>query len=358
MQTKKVVIRADASTHIGSGHIMRCLVLAKLLIANGHEVVFATRPQKGDFVSHLNAMEIDVIELIQHGPIKEPKHDNDYESWLQGTWQDDAEDFLKKITIADLVIVDHYGINKYWEREISHTLHAKIFAIDDIVREHFSDLILDQTFGRNSQEYINDKDNCSVLTGSHYSLLAPEFSILRQSDKLCEAPKVTYKVLVSMGAIDKPNVTLKVLNKLKNIKNFDLNITVLLSQRAPSYGRVKEFCNEQKNMEHLDFTNEMAQLMSEHHIAIGAPGSTSWERSCLGLPSIIVPIAENQRDIARNIANSGASILLELDRIPIDFEPVFNEIILNWQQYHMASLQLTDGLGAKRVISEIENLFV
>jgi spore coat polysaccharide biosynthesis predicted glycosyltransferase SpsG len=132
---------------------------------------------------------------------------------------------------------------------------------------------------------------------------------------------------------------------------------VLLSERSPHYESVKTFCNEHYNINHLAFTTAMAQLMSEHHIAIGAPGSTSWERACLGLPSIIIPIAENQCDIARNIANSGAAILLELDRITVEFDAVFDEICLRWQQYHEASLQLTDGLGAKRVTDEIEKLF-
>ena len=354
----KVVFRADASIYIGSGHIMRCLVLAKLLIANVHQVVFATRPQKGDFVAHLKTMGIDVVELFQPKKSMPPMHDSDYEAWLQVGWQDDAKDFIKKITAANLVVVDHYGININWEVKVSNALNSKIFSIDDIVREHFADIILDQTFGRYAHEYKKNRNHCTVLAGSAYSLLGSDFSILRHSDKQCKLPHNKYKVLVSMGAIDKCNATLAVLQQLNIINDIDLEITVLLSGRSPSYESVKAFCAEQHNIVHLDFTNTMAQLMIEHHIAIGAPGSTSWERACLGLPSIIVPIAENQKDIALNVSNSGAAILLEFDRISIDFKAAFNEITLNWKKYHKASLQLTDGLGAKRVITEIEKLFV
>jgi UDP-2,4-diacetamido-2,4,6-trideoxy-beta-L-altropyranose hydrolase len=353
----KVVFRADASIHIGSGHIMRCLVLAKLLLAKGHDVVFATRPQKGDFVAYLKNEGVEIVELIQADTLKTPKYDTDYASWLQVDWQEDAKDFLQKVTSAEFVVVDHYGLNKEWEINIANSLNAKILAIDDLVREHFADLILDQTFGRLSRDYIRNNNNCSILAGSDFSLLAPQFSTLRVNKSYCETPKVEYRILVSMGAIDKPNVTLKVLKELQNFHDIDLKVTVLLSDRSPSYESVKEFCGERKYIEHIDFSTNMAQLMREHHIAIGAPGSTSWERACLGLPSIIIPIADNQLDIARNVANSGAAMLLELNRINIDFETVLKEIIFNWNKYHKASLKLTDGLGAERVVSEIEHLF-
>jgi UDP-2,4-diacetamido-2,4,6-trideoxy-beta-L-altropyranose hydrolase len=351
----KVVFRADASTHIGSGHVIRCVVLAKLLLAKGHDVVFATRPQEGDFVAYLNNEGVQVVELNQLDTLVIPKYDTDYATWLQVTWQDDAKDLLEKVTVADLIVVDHYGLNKEWELKISNSLDAKILAIDDLVREHFADLILDQTFARDPLDYINN--NCLILAGSEYSLLGPDFQMLRASQSYCEKPQVEYKILVSMGAIDKPNITLKVLEKLQYIINIDFKVTVLLSERSPSYKSVKTFCSDRKDMEHIDFSTNMAQLMIEHHIAIGAPGSTSWERACLGLPSIIIPIAENQLDIARNIANSGAAILIEINSIDTDLESALSELIINWSEYHEASLKLTDGLGGKRVVNRIECLF-
>jgi UDP-2,4-diacetamido-2,4,6-trideoxy-beta-L-altropyranose hydrolase len=353
----KIVFRADASIYIGSGHVMRCLVLAKLLLAKGYDVLFATRPQKGDFVSYLNNQGVEVIELNRIAVSNCPKYDTDYAAWLQVEWQEDANDFLQKVSSADLIVVDHYGINKDWEINVASSLNAKVLVIDDLVREHFSDLILDQTFGRDYRDYICKNNNCPILAGSDFSLLAPEFSMLRANKSYCEKPKVEYRVLVSMGAIDKPNVTLKVLEELQCLNDVDLNVTVLLGERSPSYEIVKEFCSERKYIKHIDFSANMAQLMREHHIAVGAPGSTSWERACLGLPSIIIPIADNQLDIARNVANSGAAILLELNRIKFDFVTVMKEIMCNWNKYHIASLKLTDGLGAERVVSEIEHLF-
>jgi len=354
---KKIVFRADASIHIGSGHIMRCLVLAKLLLAKKYDVLFTTRPQKGDFVSYLTNQGVEVVELNRVAISNSPKYETDYAAWLQIDWQEDAKDFLQKVSSADLIVVDHYGLNKEWEINVSNSLNAKVLVIDDLIREHFADLILDQTFGRSSLDYIRNNNNCPILAGSDFSLLAPEFSTLRANKNYCKKPKVEYRILVSMGAIDKPNVTLKVLEQLQYINDIDLKVTVLLSERSPSYGSIKEFCSENNYIEHIAFSSNMAQLMIDHHIAIGAPGSTSWERACLGLPSIIIPIADNQLDIAHNVANSGAAILLELSRINDDFKTVLKEVIFNWNKYHKASLKLTDGTGAGRVVNAIEHLF-
>ncbi|WP_164718226.1 UDP-2,4-diacetamido-2,4,6-trideoxy-beta-L-altropyranose hydrolase [Colwellia sp. Arc7-635] len=351
-----IVFRADASIHIGSGHIMRCLVLAKLLTAKGHQVSFATRPQTCDFVDYLKSQNMPVIRLKQPKKSINPRFEADYTSWLQVSWQDDAHDFIDKVKIADIVVVDHYALNRNWEQTIANAMKVKVFAIDDIVREHFAELILDQTFGRNTSEYMKKNSNSQILVGSDFSLLAEGFSQLRLANAYCSQPNNNYKILVSMGAIDKPNVTLKILEKLNILDIDNTTVTVLLSKRAPSYESIKNFCLLNNKFKHIDFVENMAELMAEHHIAIGAPGSTSWERACLGLPSIIIPIAENQIDIAKNVAGSGAAILLNINDIENGLSSALNEISTNWQRYHESSLALVDGQGATRVVNTIEQL--
>ncbi len=351
-----IVFRADASIHIGSGHIMRCLVLAKLLIVKGHKVVFATRPQKGDFVDYLIAQNIPVIKLKQPAKFMNPRFEADYISWLQIPWQDDAHDFIDKVKSADIVVVDHYALNSNWEKTIATAMKSKIFAIDDIVREHYAELILDQTFGRNISEYSDRNNNSQILVGSDFSLLAEEFSQRRLADAYCYQPKNHCKILVSMGAIDKPNVTLRILDKLNILDLDNAKVTVLLSKRSPSYESIKTFCLFNNKFEHIEFADNMAGLMAEHHIAIGAPGSTSWERACLGLPSIIIPIAQNQIDIANNVASSNAAILLNINDIENGLASALNEISTHWNLYHEASLALVDGRGALRVVNTMEQL--
>ncbi|MCV5261658.1 UDP-2,4-diacetamido-2,4,6-trideoxy-beta-L-altropyranose hydrolase, partial [Escherichia coli] len=102
-----------------------------------------------------------------------------------------------------------------------------------------------------------------------------------------------------MGGIDAPNATFKVLESLCG--KVEAKFTVLLSPRAPHFDQVKELCASRADVSHLDFVSDMASLMLEHDIAIGAPGTTSWERACLGLPNVIVPLAENQQLICKQL---------------------------------------------------------
>jgi len=348
-----ISFRADASIYIGSGHIMRCLVLAKILSNKGHNVDFVTRPQKGDFVDHIEQQNIKVIELQRTSKTITPIASNDYKAWLQTTWLEDANDFIEKTKSTDLVIIDHYGIDKNWEKYVSQALKCRVFVIDDLIREHYADIILDQTFGRKTSEYVTTKKT-NILAGSKYSILAPQYSELRIQAEKKKSRNSKCKVLVTMGAIDTPNVTLKVLNILSTIQN--VNVTVLLSPRAPHYDSVVSFCKNNYLITHIDFSENVAKLMLEHDIAVGAPGSTSWERACLGLPSIIIPIADNQIDIAENIANAGAAIKLAIEDLDSGFKNSFKNIISNWLKYRLANFEITDGLGAFRVITEIEEL--
>lgn len=350
----KIVIRADASVFIGSGHIMRCLVIAKILINNGHYVTFLTRPQKGDFVDYIMQQGIEVVELEKAENEIKPKATSDYAAWLQTTWLEDANDFISKTGNVDLVVVDHYGIGKEWEQYVTESLNCKIFAIDDLVREHYADLILDQTFGRENIEYVTNTKETKMLTGSQYSLLAPEYSKLRLQAEKKECLSSKYKVLVTMGAIDTPNVTLKVLSVLSKLNNIE--VTVLLSPRAPHYESVVLFCKKQPHITHVDFSDDVANLMLAHDIAIGAPGSTSWERACLGLPSIIIPIADNQIDIADNIAKAGAAIKLSIHNINSQLGQKLKLLIDNWGEYRRGNFNITDGLGVFRVAYEIERM--
>lgn len=349
-----IVFRTDASVNIGSGHVMRCLVLAKVLMNKGHNVTFFTRPQKGDFVDYIKQQNIQVVELKRFDNVIIPKANNDYKAWLQATWLDDANDCIEKADTTDLVIVDHYGINKEWEKHVSQSLNCKIFIIDDLIREHYADLILDQTFGRQRYEYISTANNIKVLTGSHYSLLDPRYNELRTLAEQKRNIIPQYRILVTMGAIDTPNVTLKIMKVLTAIPN--TNVTVLLSPRAPHYESVSLYCKKNPHITHIDFSENVASLMLEHDIAIGAPGSTSWERACLGLPSIIIPIADNQIEIAEKIAKAGAAITLSIENIEFEFAKKIKLLIDNWLEYRVANFKITDGLGAFRVAYEIEHL--
>ncbi len=339
---------------------MRSLVLAVALREQGDIVRFACRPQQGDLIELVRSKGFDVIELVTPKVWLQPKTSSDYAAWLQVPWQEDAESVIEQIEQVDLLIVDHYGLNYEWEETIKCHYSCKLVAIDDLVREHRAEVILDQTLLRDAADYRVRNPKSVILAGCDFALLNPLFAQYRE--KLLQQDKTlpqTVKILVTMGGVDKPNATLKVLQALSELDNhLQIIVTVLLNPMAPHYSQVRGFSEKNKEwIRHFDFIDNMAELMSDHCIAIGAPGSTSWERACLGIPSIIIPLAPNQTDIANNLDIAKAAIKVELSVFDRSFKAAFADILNNWQEYHETNLSLCDGQGRERVLQEIQRLF-
>ncbi|TEW51612.1 UDP-2,4-diacetamido-2,4,6-trideoxy-beta-L-altropyranose hydrolase [Psychromonas algicola] len=350
-----IVIRTDSSLHIGSGHIMRCLVLAEKLKAQGHQVSFASRSQQGDLIEFVEKKGFHVYLLNKPKQWKKPKNSSDYAAWLQVSWQDDAQSFIQQIEDVDLIIVDHYGINAQWEGFIKSHFSCQIFVIDDLVRQHQAEIILDQTLARTSQEYKKLNPNSLVLTGSDFALITPKFVELRNKILQSKINTTPPTVLLSMGGVDQPNATLKVLEALSKLKNKP-KVTVLLSPRAPHYKLVSEYYQQHIDwIQHINFVEDMAELMSKHSFAIGAPGTTSWERACLGIPSIIIPLADNQKTTCEQLTKAGAAIKVELAEIKTLLVVAYQTMHEQWQSMHLKNLAICDGLGLQRVVHSIND---
>lgn len=142
----KVYFRVDASIHIGSGHVMRCLSLANQLQKSGYDIVFVIRPQNGDLSTYIAELGYKIIKLKRPNTFTNPKSTDDYNSWLQVTEIQDARDFLSVALDASIVVVDHYGINRAWEEYVKSRLACKLVVIDDLVRQHNADLIIDRSY--------------------------------------------------------------------------------------------------------------------------------------------------------------------------------------------------------------------
>lgn len=352
----RIAFRVDASNNIGSGHVMRSLSIADVFKANGHDVVFVMRPQPGDLCDYTHTRGFKVKQLAKPSEWLTPQSATDYNAWLHVSVKSDAEDFLSVAGIFDLVVIDHYGINAHWETIVKSLTSAKLIAIDDLVREHKCDLIIDQTLGRVAAEYHATSSECHVLTGTKYALLKKQFSRLHAFAETKKIDKQHHKILLTMGAIDKPNATLNVLKALSE-RESAIQTTVLLGNKAPNFDNVSAFCKKHSDwIQHVPFCEDMATLMLDHTIAIGAPGSTSWERACMGLPSILVPLADNQLQICQNLIKEKAAISLSLGEIPTQLNSKLNELLINFESMRLNNLKLCDGKGATRVVEEINRL--
>lgn len=350
----KIAIRVDASVQIGIGHVMRCMTLADVLKDGGAQICFVSRHLPENLRSMLleKGHEFVTLDTIKNDdPLDELTHSH----WLSVSQKQDASDSIVALShdTWDWLIVDHYALDKRWETRLRQ-LTKKILVIDDIAdRKHECDLLLDQTYGRNKKDYkILIPVSCELLLGSQYALLRSEFFKWRKySLKRRAIPKLK-NILISMGGIDQNNVTGKVIDALKNCglpKN--LTVTVIIGSASPNIENVIKTANSTPfNTEVKMDVNNMAELMANADLAIGAAGATTWERCCLGLPSIQIVIADNQLLIAKNLRK--ANIITYIDNFS-DMQVKLKEVFMLSNKMSILSAAITDGQGCKIVCDYI-----
>jgi UDP-2,4-diacetamido-2,4,6-trideoxy-beta-L-altropyranose hydrolase len=353
----RIVIRVDASIEIGIGHVMRCLTLAQALKEDGSNVQFICRKHKGHLIENIKAKGFEVFSLEL---FSENKCNNElfHSDWLGVTQQQDAQEcasILKDIQ-PDWLIVDHYAIDKTWQSQLKWT-YKKLMIIDDLAdRNHQCDILLDQTFGRQGQEYKDIvPSHCELLLGSKYALLRPEFTKWRNFSLARRSNPEFKKLLISMGGTDPNNITVKVLEALKecNLPK-ELEITVIMGTTSPNLDKVKTQVHTMpyKTQVRVDIDN-MAEVIANSDLAIGASGTTTWERCCLGLPSILFVLAENQKVIAKLVNNVGAAISLELNQmgeICKQIRNTQNQI----KSFIENSAEVTNGTGVIQVLKHLK----
>lgn len=255
----KIIIRTDASVTIGSGHVARCLTIAKKLQNNGHQVIFWMEPLKGNLIDF----------VVNEG--------------------------FSNITIAeqaDLYIIDHYQLDKQWEQSI-RPYTKKIAVIDDLAREHVCDLLLDQNVIPQFETRYDGKVpvHCVKLLGPKYLIMRDEF--IEEREQLRKRHDKIERLLVFMGGSDPTNETLKVLRALESF-HF-IHIDIVVGNSNPMKEQIQKICEKQNYHYHCQI-NYLARLMQLADFSIGAGGSTLWERCYVGLPSSSTIVADNQRE--------------------------------------------------------------
>lgn len=354
----KVVCRVDASIQIGTGHVMRCLTLADELTAQGATCEFICREHPGNLIAYIQSKGYNVHSL---SVCSNTDTDLTHSKWLGATQAEDAEactSILSKLQ-PDWLVVDHYALDTSWETELAPN-YRKLMVIDDLAdRQHACNVLLDQTYGRDACDYSElVPNNCSVLCGANYALLRPEFAALRAYSLQRRLQPELKRLLITMGGVDKENVTNRVLHCLRaSPLPPDCEITVVVGASSPNLADIQ---NESKTMPWLTKVhggvNNMAELMAESDLAIGAAGATSWERCCLGLPTIMIVLAENQRKIAQELFTAGAAIELYIEKQEDCFELITKALQTNLlSETSQFASKITDGLGCRRVAAVLNH---
>jgi hypothetical protein len=364
----KIVFRTDASVQIGAGHVMRCLTLADTLRQQGAECTFVCRSHEGNFSDVIRECGHQVIALAVGQPIESraKKTWPEHAAWLGTDWVIDATQTQQAIgsQTVDWLIVDHYALDHRWEHSM-RTYCKHLMVIDDLAdRLHDCDLLLDQNFGRNLQDYSQlTPDTTIKLIGAQHALLRPEFAALREASLARRSHPQLKHLLITMGGVDKDNVTSKVLMALRQCALPDsCDITVIMGSGAPWFADVQMQAKQMPWPTQVLFNvKNMAEVMASSDLAIGAAGSSSWERCCLGLPTLVMVLAENQRKTAMQLDGIGAARLVSgaqgealinaLDEAFFDFTK--NQAAL--RKMVDASMHITNGLGAQLVSAQIQS---
>lgn len=325
-----VVFRVDSSIEIGTGHIMRCLTLADVLTASGFKCRFVCREHPGSLIGLIRRRGFDVNQLpLTEEGAKEEAGDVAHSHWLGAAWQVDARQTMSAIgnVPPDWLIVDHYALDIRWERLLRSSCQ-NLMVIDDLAdREHDCDLLLDQNLGAIEGDYRPKiPSHCRVLVGARYALLRPQFARHRTYSLSRRRQGVPRRILVTLGGVDKDNATELVLRSLERcVLPNDTEITVVMGQHAPWANAVLGQADRMSwKTAVASNVEDMASVMSDADLAIGAAGSTSWERCSLGVPTILMVLAENQRMVARKLEAEGAAKVVELGA---DFESKLGGIV-------------------------------
>jgi len=353
----RAVFRADASLEIGTGHILRCLTLADALRASGSECFFVARDHIGNLHELVEARGYPLLRLGEGDSVKVRGSTGGYAQWLGVDPMRDADDTRDQLSglSVDLLVVDHYGLDARWERSL-RPICKRIMAVDDLAnREHAVDVLLDQNLGKSPQDYEGRvPHSCKLFLGPSFALLRPEFSAQRRASLRRRQEGQLRKVLVTMGGVDLENSTAMVLEALNAWgPPASLDVTVVLGPTFPWADHVLQ------QVKRLSFNSEvkvnvrdMAELMRDADLAIGAAGSTSWERCCMGLPTLQLVLAENQRPIADALGRAGAAHLLDpvalRSSLVAAMEQLIGDTTMLLRMSNIAA-QLVDGHGAERV---------
>lgn len=355
------VIRVDASLQMGTGHVMRCLTLAEVIKQRGGCVTFISRTHQGHLVERIRSQGFRCHELPIPMMNDVISGDLYHSAWLGGSQQQDAqmcEPILADIR-SDWLIVDHYAIDYRWHNTLK-PYYDQLMVIDDLADRNLSaDLMLNQNYGANELAYDSLVGQaCKLLLGLDFALLRREFNHFRpQSLERRSAISTHRKLLINMGGVDEKNITsavLAIFSDLSLLPNWE--VLVVVGEKYPHIEMLRsqiEHISLHRSVSLLVGVTNMAEIMTSSDLAIGAAGATTWERCCLGLPTIQLVIAYNQEAVAQKLADDGVVLMAKSIN---DIEPIIRRI--DGEKLHnlsQKSATLCDGFGVDRVVSMLFN---
>lgn len=292
MSNKNILFRADSSSLIGTGHIMRDLVLAKKYAKKGAKVIFATQDLRGN-INHKITNAGYKTKILKSNNIKE------------------LNKLIKKLKI-DILVIDHYDINYIYEKKLkTKNSSLKILSFDDTYEKHYCDILLNHNISANKKKY---KDlvpkKCKLKCGAKYTLLRDEFIKERKKNY---KPNKRFTFFIAMGGADTANLNIKILKILKNFKNIKVNLVTTTANK--NLQELKIYCKNKSWIKlHINST-KIAKLIRKSNFAIITPSVTLNEVFYMNLPFIAIKTASNQNYMYKYLKNNNFKVLKNISGV-------------------------------------------
>jgi len=295
-KAKTILFRADSSSTIGTGHIMRDIVLAQKYAKKGAKVIFATQELKGNINHQIDDAGFERV-VVKSNSKKELVH------------------LIEKLSI-DLLVIDHYGIGYKKEKYIKEKTGVKILSFDDTYEKHHCDILLNHNVSAKEKKYKElVPKHCKIKCGSKYTLLREEF--YREKKKKYKKNKNVKTVFLAMGGTDTANLNIKILKVLEKFSNIRVKLVTTTANKHLT--QLKKYCKSKKFVKlHID-SNEVAKLIAQSDMAIITPSVIVNEVMFMKLPFIVIQTAENQREIVKYLQKNYISVLEQFDKKTLEF---------------------------------------
>lgn len=336
-----LLIRADANTRMGTGHLMRCLALAQDWQAQGGQAIFITACESDELLRRLSDEGFTIIILEKpHPDLADWRTTSQVLTAYPGAW----------------VVLDGYHFDPLYQRQVKEAGHP-LLVIDDTAHldHYYADVVLNQNINAAQLDYACEPDT-RLLLGTRYTLLRREFWPWRGWKR--ETPDVAHKVLVTLGGGDPDNQTLKVVRALQKVDVDGLEATVVVGASNPHSREIESAARGLPATRLVRDVSNMAELMARADVAVTAGGSTCWEIAFLGLPSVLLVLADNQKGIAKGLNEAGAALKLGWYKevTSKQIAGALSHLVSSHKQRQLMShngQSLVDGIGGERIVSTI-----
>lgn len=342
-----IIFRADASPQVGTGHIMRCLSLGQRWRSVGGRSVFITCMNTPYIQTRLQSEGIETIELSANlGSIEDAKQTVALAKKLSASW----------------VVLDGYNFSPSYQQIIKNS-GLKLLLIDDngYASHYYADIVVNQNIHASEKLYSNREPYTRLLLGTRYVLLREEF--LSWQGWKREIPKTARNLLVTLGGSDSENVTLKVIEGIHRTKFNELNVTIVAANNQ-YFEQLESFVKKSNvNMQLKRNVLRMSELMAWADMVVSAGGTSTWELTFMGLPMVMIAIADNQCQIVKELSEAGAAINLGWHKnitpamVADVLSKLFEDVHTRTKMSNYAR-SLVDGEGVDRVLDEIRKSYL